>query len=760
MLNDLSVFTEPWRKKRPFGFTGDASRHADPDAYFLYFMDDGTWGREEWGGRPGFWLRGGASAEVVVRAFDIAPVERVVLRIRGGPRGDQVTARRGFRSDRVSVGPGDERELVLELDRGVRYYDTYLHVLHLSSRRGAALPDGRVVGAFVEIRLVTRPRLSRGGHTVRGRIAPLGLAVVSGLVLLLAAVVDLPRAADGRFWSDGATYHAMAGSLAFDRDLEFTAADLDRVKAAYPGGPQGVFLKRVHGPAGSSRLVYAKAAAYPALAAPLVRLVGTDRGLLLLNALAFLVALWLGYGELGHKDASSTAAAGTLALVGLGVVPVYLLWQTPELLNLALATAGLVAYRHDRPYLSAVLLGLAVYSKPTHLALALPLVLAPLVSAGAGWARRILEAARRGVVLDGGGGRGLRPRLAGHGRAQLPGRRAQDLLRPLPVRAGRDVRLRRRVDDDRPGGPAGGGAGRARAGGSRRSAARCRGAAALVPAQPRLLLGGPLWRGARLLPGTRRGCALVSAAGPARSGRLAGARRLGRGLDRHDPVDPRQLVRRWWDGRQPLPPRLPAARPADPAARARWAGCRPRRGRVGGIPDPGPAVADPSLTAARASTRRGRRSGCCRRSSRMLGDLSVFTDVWRKRRPYGGYFLWFLDDGSFGQETSFDAEGFWLRGGAGAEVVLQTPGRPERIRLKVTAGPAGDIVTARIGSARQRVVLPPLKSGEIVFEAPHPALGYYGTSLYLLKLGSRYGGTTETDLRTLGSFVVLEARAP
>ena len=158
MLNDLSVFTEPWRKKRPFGFTGDASRHADADAYFLYFMDGGTWGREEWGGRPGFWLRGGASSEVVVRAFDIAPVERVVLRIRGGPRGDLVTARRGFRSDRVSVGPGEERELVLELGRGVRYYDTFLHVLRLSSRRGAALPDGRVVGAFVEMRVVTGPR--------------------------------------------------------------------------------------------------------------------------------------------------------------------------------------------------------------------------------------------------------------------------------------------------------------------------------------------------------------------------------------------------------------------------------------------------------------------------------------------------------------------------------------------------------------------------------------------------------------------------
>jgi hypothetical protein len=158
MLNDLSVFTEPWRKKRPFGFTGDASRHADADAYFLYFMDGGTWGREEWGGRPGFWLRGGASTEVVVRAFDLAPVERVVLRIRGGPRGDQVSARRGFDSARVSVGPGEKRELVLEAGRGVRYYDTYLHVLRLSSRRGAALPDGRVVGAFVEISLVTGPR--------------------------------------------------------------------------------------------------------------------------------------------------------------------------------------------------------------------------------------------------------------------------------------------------------------------------------------------------------------------------------------------------------------------------------------------------------------------------------------------------------------------------------------------------------------------------------------------------------------------------
>ncbi len=158
MLNDLSVFTEPWRKKRPFGFVGNPDRPADPDAYFLYFMDDGTFGKEEWAGRSGFWLRNGASAEVVVRAFDLAPVERVVLRVAGGPLGDTVTARLGWRSGRVTVGPGQAAEIELPAGRGVRYYDTYLHVLRLGSRRGARLADGRAVGAFVDVRLVMGAR--------------------------------------------------------------------------------------------------------------------------------------------------------------------------------------------------------------------------------------------------------------------------------------------------------------------------------------------------------------------------------------------------------------------------------------------------------------------------------------------------------------------------------------------------------------------------------------------------------------------------
>ncbi len=160
----------------------------------------------------------------------------------------------------------------------------------------------------------------------------------------------------------------------------------------------------------------------------------------------------------------------------------------------------------------------------------------------------------------------------------------------------------------------------------------------------------------------------------------------------------------------------------------------------------------------------------------MLGDLSIFTDVWRRRRPYNHpemtsregsapapYYLWFPDDGTYGQESSFEEEGFWLRGGQEAEVILQALQPPDRIRLNITAGPAGDIVTVRVGRARERLVLKALESREVTFK-PGSGIGYYGTSLYALRFESRYGGATERDRRPLGSFVVMESgvlrRAP
>jgi hypothetical protein len=88
--------------------------------------------------------------------------------------------------------------------------------------------------------------------------------------------------------------------------------------------------------------------------------------------------------------------------------------------------------------------------------------------------------------------------------------------------------------------------------------------------------------------------------------------------------------------------------------------------------------------------------------------------------------------------------------------VLQALGPVSRIRLNVTAGPAGDIVTVRVGRDRERLVLPPLRTEQIAFDSPSPAIGYYGTALYLLQLGSRYGGSTPGDVRRLGSFCRVE----
>jgi hypothetical protein len=589
---------------------------------------------------------------------------------------------------------------------------------------------------------------------VSERVARIGLGVVSGLVLLVATLVDLPKASDGRFWSDGATYHAMAGSLAFDGDLEFTASDLARVKAAYPGGPQGVFLKRVRDASGVSRLVYAKAIAYPMCAAPLVRLAGVG-GLLLLNALALLLALWLGYGELSRRDGPLSAAAGALAALALGVAPVYLLWETPELFHLGLATAGLVAYRRERPLLAAVVLGLAAYSKPPQLALALPLLLAPLLSGPDAWGTRLVVSARRAAVVAAvvAAGFGAGWLLTGELNYQGGERKTFYDRYPFepgvsfdsagvwmttehlgPLVAGRDAHEQpERVAPPR------------------------------TPDELRrsfLLNLGYFWVGRfggalPYFPGLGAAVLLFLLVGPRdRDGWLALAALVAAWLGTL-----LLIPDNWYGGSGTLGNRyllgfVPLGLLLLPRGRGLVAAACAALVTAVLLPRVLLSPIHHSLRPGEHATQAAFRALPAELT--MLSDLSVFTDVWRKRRPYPGYFLWFLDDSTFGQETSFDAEGFWVKGGARAEVVLQAVRPAAELRLRVTAGPAGDIVTARIGRARQRLVLAPLKSGDLVFEAPRPVLGYYGTSLYLLKLGSRLGGETEQDRRKLGSFVVLE----
>ena len=607
---------------------------------------------------------------------------------------------------------------------------------------------------------------------MKERSARVAVGVAAGLLVVAALATDLPSASGRRFWSDGATYRAMAESLAEDADLTYDAGDLARTRAIYPGGPQGVFLKRVPDGPGGTRLVYAKSAAYPVAAAPLARLFGADRGLLLANALALAVALLLGYGELrrrGEGPWPAATAAGGLFLAS--VVPVYLFWLTPEAFNLVVVTAGLVAWSRGRPFLSAVLVGLAAYSKPYNVLLALPLLVDPLFpEAGStpGWTRRLAEAVRRGAVLAAVvvACFGLNRLVTGEVNYQGGVRKTfydrypfdpgvgfddagvwmiTDHLGPLV--AGRDEDKRsERVAPPRP-----------------------------FPELARsfVLNLGYFWTGRfggalPYFPAVVVAAVLFLARGPrSREGWLALFALVVSWL-----FYVSQIPDNWYGGAGTIGNRyfvnlVPLGLLLVPRGRGAWVG-------LGGAVVAGALLVPLLGSPVRHSLHPGEHATKARfrrlpAELTMLGDLSVFTDVWRRRRPYnapGGdparrppgappsYFLWFLDDGTFGQETSFGEEGFWLRGGADAEVVLQALEPPPTIRLEATAGPAGDIVTARVGRDRHRLVLRPMRTEEVVIDAPKATLGYYGTSLYLLRLDSRYGAEPEgSDRRVLGSFV-------
>jgi hypothetical protein len=253
------------------------------------------------------------------------------------------------------------------------------------------------------------------------RSARLVLGVLGGGLVLGALLTDIARRTDGEFWGDAATYHAMARSLAEDFDLRYEARDVFRVRREFKSGPQGLFLKRSSGglrldaadgfpwvsrvPREEPRLYYAKAFVYPLAAAPFVRLFGT-RGLLLVNALVFTLALWLGYDERRRRGNDPLRALVFVLVVFLATVaPLYLLWPTPEVFGLGLAMAGFAATSLGRPWLAAVLFGVAVYLKPPNLFLALPLGVAPLLPAegerlfGPHLRAGVLESLKRGALL-------------------------------------------------------------------------------------------------------------------------------------------------------------------------------------------------------------------------------------------------------------------------------------------------------------------------------------------------------------------------
>lgn len=244
-----------------------------------------------------------------------------------------------------------------------------------------------------------------------GAVATLLLGV---LLLGFALTVQFPVVAFG-FQSDEATYYSLGHSYVEDGDAQFQRKDLVRVWKEFPSGPQGIFLKRgrqfriqlqgtppfvrwvTQPDTRDDRLYYGKSFIYPLCAAPFILLFGTN-GFLVLHALLLTACFGAAYAFLRARSSAMAALAFAFVFLFASAAPVYFVWLTPELFNLAMVLLGLFfwAYKEVAPPLvptgtwtdpwarllrspwsdviACLLLGIATFSKPLNVLAAAPVL--------------------------------------------------------------------------------------------------------------------------------------------------------------------------------------------------------------------------------------------------------------------------------------------------------------------------------------------------------------------------------------------------
>ena len=611
------------------------------------------------------------------------------------------------------------------------------------------------------------------------RIARICLALVAAGLGAIALSTNLAQLSEGTFWGDGATYYSAAWSLAEDGDLRWEARDALRVRREFAQGAQGVFLKRSGGgfqrsdafpwlrvvPDDQPLIYFAKPFTYPMLAAPFVWLFGT-RGLLLVNALALGLALVLGYLELRRQASPALALVAACGIVLPTVATAYLFWPTPEATSLGLVALALFAWRRDWIVSSAILFGIATYSKPPNVLLAAPLGLLPLFAVEVPPLRRMAEMLRRGAILVVSAALlyGLNMAITGEWNYQ-GGRERKTFYGVLPyeqhgVTFGNSGiwmstnQLGPRVEgkDDV-----------ALSQGSEppRTAEELR--ASFVANL------GYFWTGrfGGLLPyflpfGVA--AILFVVVGPrSAAGALA---ILAFALSWLAYVW--QIPDNWYGGSGTLGNRyflniLPLALffvPKGREALVALAG-------LASLAFTAPLLASPVRHAREPGehTKHGLFRALPAELS-MLNDLSIFGEPWRKKRSVGdtegdpkrpgsadpaAYYLYFADDGAYGREEHEGDAGFWLRGGAPGEVFVRALEPVARMVVRVLGGPVGDEVAVKVDGAAQRVRVGVGESQELVF-TPSRGFVYKDTFVHVLKLHSTRGAPGP-DGRSLGAFL-------
>lgn len=611
------------------------------------------------------------------------------------------------------------------------------------------------------------------------------------LALGIAAVglfIDVPQLTDRRFFGDGATYYAMGWSLADDADLRFLPQDLARIRKEYPSGPQGVFLKRAAGgltfdaAAGfpwfrvlrwqdpdERRIYYAKPISYPLVAWPFVKILGS-RGFYLLNGLCLGLSLALGWRCLQDRFHPWTALAIAAAVFLLSAAPAYLIWATPELFYLFLATAGLGAWSSGRPYLAALILGIAIYSKLSNLWLALPLGLEPLLLfRHQGIPGVVREWLRRGAILalvvaalfglnraitgewyyQGGA-----ERKTFYGTFPFEGRTTfgnsgvwMSANQLGPRVAGQEESVADRGSEPP------------------RSAAEYR--------QSFLANLGYFWFGRfggvlGYFPAALVAAVVFLVAGPRDARGLLALLALVVSWIFYI----ERIPDNWYGGSGTIGNRyflnmLPLALFIVPRGRGRLVAATAAGFAALFLV---PLLAHPVRAAVAPGS--WTTEGLWRRlplEVSMLNDLAIFAEPWRKKIPFGdtegdrrrrwpadpkAYYLYFPDDGTFFKERAFERDGFWIRGGHEAEIVLRALEPVTLIRATVTGGPAGDRLSFH-GATTSALELGPQAAGEARLGPPKPFV-YKDSFVYVLRVKSARGAAGRADPRSLGSFVSFE----
>jgi hypothetical protein len=614
---------------------------------------------------------------------------------------------------------------------------------------------------------------------VSERVARVLLAAIVAGLCGIALSTDLARLSGGRFWGDGATYFTAAWSLVEDGDLRWEARDALRVRREFAEGAQGVFLKRSAGglrrseafpwlervPDDKPLIYFAKPFTYPVLAAPFVRFFGT-RGLLLVNALALGLAVVLAYFELRRAASPAVALGAAVGLILPTIASAYLFWPAPEATGLGLVALGLFAWRRDWIVTSAILFGIATYSKPPNVLLAAPLGLMPLLVAGTPWPRRILEMLRRGAILLAAAAACYALTLAVTGEWNYQGgRERKTFYGVLPYEApgvtfgnsgiwmstnqlGPRVEGKDEVAMSQGSEPP-------------RSAAELR--------ENFVANLAWFWTGRfggvvpYFLPFAVAALVFVLLGPRDKTGALALVAFVLSWL-----AYILQIPDNWYGGSGTLGNRyflnvLPLAVYFVPRGRelaVALAG-------AAALAFTAPTLLHPIANALEpgAHTKAGLYRWMPAELS-MLNDLSIFAEPWRKKRSVGdtegdpkrpgsadpsAYYLYFSDDGAYGREDRDGVTGFWLRGGAPGEVLVRALEPVARMSVRVSGGPAGDDVEIAVDGSRQTVSVAGGESRDLTF-APPLGFRYKDTFLHVVKLRSARGGAG-ADGRSLGAFV-------